>query len=89
MTDDLVMGAIYQHDVCRAVVEAINAGVDLLLVAYDGAQFYRIFACALDGSRHGKLDTAMLRASEARLAQGFPSEQARAVSSTVSVARQN
>ena len=40
------MGAIYQHDVCTAVVEALNAGVDLLLVAYDGAQFYRVFACA-------------------------------------------
>src|SRR6476620_2829907 len=53
MTDDLVMGAIYQHDVCKAVVEAINAGVDLLLVAYDGAQFYRVFACALDGSQQG------------------------------------
>jgi beta-N-acetylhexosaminidase len=89
MTDDLVMGAIYQHDVCRAVVEAINAGVDLLLVAYDGAQFYRIFACALDGSRQGKLDMAMLRASQARLARGFPSEQARAASRPVSVARQN
>jgi beta-N-acetylhexosaminidase len=89
MTDDLVMGAIYQHDVCQAVVEAINAGVDLLLVAYDGAQFYRIFACALDGSRQGKLDTAMLRASEARLARGFSSEQARAASRPVSVARQN
>ena len=89
MTDDLVMGAIYQHDVCQAVVEAINAGVDMLLVAYDGAQFYRIFACALDGSRQGKLDTAMLRASEARLARGFPSDQARAASRPVSVARQN
>ncbi|MDH2351665.1 glycoside hydrolase family 3 N-terminal domain-containing protein [Bradyrhizobium sp. SSUT112] len=89
MTDDLVMGAIYQHDVCQAVVEAINAGVDLLLVAYDGAQFYRIFACALDGSRQGRLDTAMLRASEARLVRGFPTEQAQAVSRPVSVARQN
>jgi beta-N-acetylhexosaminidase len=89
MTDDLVMGAIYQHDVCKAVVEAINAGVDLLLVAYDGAQFYRIFACALDGSRQGKLDTAMLRASEARLEKGFPIEQARAALRTVSIARQN
>ena len=71
MTDDLVMGAIYQHDVCKAVVEAINAGVDLLLVAYDGAQFYRIFGCALDGSRQGKLDAAMLRASAARLERTF------------------
>ncbi|OKO84749.1 glycoside hydrolase family 3 N-terminal domain-containing protein [Bradyrhizobium sp. AS23.2] len=85
MTDDLVMGAIYQHDVCKAVVEAINAGVDLLLVAYDGAQFYRIFACALDGSRQGKLDAAMLRASEARLEQGFPTAQARAASSPMRV----
>ena len=80
MTDDLVMGAIYQHDVCKAVVEAINAGVDLLLVAYDGAQFYRIFECALDGSRQGKLDAGMLRASATRLERGFPIEQARAAS---------
>jgi beta-N-acetylhexosaminidase len=80
MTDDLVMGAIYQNDVCKAVVEAINAGVDLLLVAYDGAQFYRVFTCALDGSRQGRLDAAMLRASEARLARGLPTEQARTAS---------
>lgn len=74
MTDDLVMGAIYQHDVCKAVVEAMNAGVDLLLVAYDGAQFYRIFACALEGAWQGKLDAAALRASEARLARAFPAD---------------
>jgi beta-N-acetylhexosaminidase len=67
MTDDLVMGAIYQHDVCTAVVEALNAGVDLLLVAFDGAQFYRIFACAKEASSERKFDSAMLRASEARL----------------------
>jgi beta-N-acetylhexosaminidase len=74
ITDDLVMGAIYQHDVCKAVVEAMNAGVDLLLVAYDGAQFYRIFDCALKGARQGKLDVAALRASEARLARAFPAD---------------
>jgi len=89
MTDDLVMGAIYQHDVCKAVVEAINAGVDLLLVAYDGAQFYRIFGCALDGSRQGKLDAAMLRASAARLERGFPIVQARAASDSVRVVEKN
>ncbi|MBW7962744.1 glycoside hydrolase family 3 N-terminal domain-containing protein [Bradyrhizobium sp. BR 10261] len=88
-TDDLVMGAIYQHDVCKAVVEAVNAGVDLLLVAYDGAQFYRIFGCALDGSRQGKLDAAMLRASAARLERGFPIAQARAASGAVRVIEKN
>lgn len=65
ITDDLVMGAIYQNDVCTAVVEALNAGVDLLLVAYDGAQFYRVFACALAGQ--AGLDPAMLSASDIRL----------------------
>jgi beta-N-acetylhexosaminidase len=89
MTDDLVMGAIYQHDVCKAVVEAINAGVDLLLVACDGAQFYRIFGCALDGSRQRKLDSAMLRASAARLERGFPIEQARAAPGAVRVVEKN
>ncbi|MGY8668125.1 glycoside hydrolase family 3 N-terminal domain-containing protein [Bradyrhizobium sp. UFLA05-109] len=71
MTDDLVMGAIYQHDVCKAVVEAMNAGVDLLLVAYDGAQFYRIFDCALEASRQGRLDVAALGASEGRLGRAL------------------
>src|SRR4029079_4237451 len=74
MTDDLVMGAIYQRNVCTAVVEALNAGVDLLLVAFDGAQFYRIFSCAVAASAEGKLDAAMLDASAARLQGAFPRE---------------
>jgi beta-N-acetylhexosaminidase len=72
ITDDLVMGAIYGHGVCTAVVEALNAGVDLLLVAYDGAQFYRIFACASDAAARGALDLGMLARSEARLKRGGP-----------------
>jgi beta-N-acetylhexosaminidase len=68
VTDDLVMGAIYQHNVCTAVVEALNAGVDLLLVAYDGLQYYRLFDCALTASSRGQLDEAMLQESGIRLA---------------------
>ena len=74
ITDDLVMGAIYQHDVCTAVVEALNASVDLLLVAFDGSQFYRIFACASDALREGRLDTAILRDSERRLKRTLPAD---------------
>jgi beta-N-acetylhexosaminidase len=74
ITDDLVMGAIYNHNVCTAVVEALNAGVDLLLVAYDGSQFYRIFACASDAFNQGKLDAAMLRDSAVRLKRTLPSD---------------
>jgi beta-N-acetylhexosaminidase len=76
MTDDLVMGAIYQHNVCTAVVESLNAGVDLLLVAFDGAQFYRIFACAKEASSEGKLDAATLGESEARAPIGLNSARA-------------
>lgn len=74
MTDDLVMGAIYQHNVCTAVVEALNAGVDLLLVAFDGAQFYRIFACAQEASSQGRLDSTTLHESEMRLRLRFSVE---------------
>ena len=66
MTDDLVMGAIYQGNVCTAAVEALNAGVDLLLVAFDGTQFYRIFTCATAGPAEGKLDAATLSMRQPR-----------------------
>jgi beta-N-acetylhexosaminidase len=74
ITDDLVMGAIYQHNICTAVVEALNASVDLLLVAFDGSQFYRIFACASDALNQGKLDMAILRDSETRLKRNLPAD---------------
>jgi len=67
MTDDLVMGPIYQYGVCAAVVEALNAGVDLLLVAYDGLQFYRIYDCALAASAKGEIDRTVMAQSLARL----------------------
>ena len=79
ITDDLVMGAIYQHDVCTAVVEALNAGVDLLLVAFDGKQFYRIFACASAAAGQARLDPAMLEASEARLNRLSPRDEKQVV----------
>jgi beta-N-acetylhexosaminidase len=72
LTDDLVMGAIYNHDICTAVVEALNASVDLLLVAFDGSQFYRIFACASGAFSRGRLDMATLRDSETRLQRALP-----------------
>jgi beta-N-acetylhexosaminidase len=74
ITDDLVMGAIYNHNICTAVVEALNASVDLLLVAFDGSQFYRIFACASEAFSEGKLDTATLRDSERRLKRTLPAD---------------
>ena len=73
VTDDLVMGAIYQHDVCTAVVEALNAGVDLLLVAYDGVQYYRLFDCALNATSAGTAGSSHA-AAECRPAGSTTSE---------------
>jgi beta-N-acetylhexosaminidase len=77
VTDDLDMGAIYRHDPCTAVVEALNAGVDLLLVGYDGTQVYRLFDCALTAMSRGQLDQAMLQRSAVRLAARLPNHPAK------------
>jgi beta-N-acetylhexosaminidase len=76
ITDDLDMGSIYQHDVCTAVVEALNAGVDLLLVGYDAIQYYRLFDCARIAASRGQLDQAMLQQSALRLHARLPGHQA-------------
>lgn len=70
ITDDLVMGAVYTH-LCTAVVEALNAGADLLLFAYDGSQFYRAFDCASEALKRRELDLAALHDSEMRLDRAF------------------
>jgi beta-N-acetylhexosaminidase len=67
VTDDLVMGAIYGQDLCKAVVEALNGGADLLLVAYDGTQFHRVFACAKQALADGRIDLDALSRSDERL----------------------
>lgn len=59
------------------------------LVAYDGAQFYRIFGCALDGLRHGRLDAAMLRTSKTRLDSAFPIAQGRTAAHVIGLADQS
>jgi beta-N-acetylhexosaminidase len=64
VTDDLTMSAVYQHGYCAAVLGALNAGADLLLISFDGEQYYRAMDCALKG----RLDPAMLRLSAAGLA---------------------
>jgi beta-N-acetylhexosaminidase len=82
ITDDLVMGAVYTH-LCTAVIEALNAGADLLLVAYDGSQFYEAFACASDAFKRGEIELAALRESETRLRRTFWSSRSADRASTI------
>lgn len=69
VTDDLTMGAAYQRGLCYASQRALNAGVDLLLVAYDHDKYFDTMHCLLQAARRGTLDAAMLARSDRRLAR--------------------
>lgn len=56
VTDDLTMGAVYRGGVCPATRKALEAGVDLLLVAYDHEKIYPAIYCALKSRMVGAGD---------------------------------
>jgi len=67
VTDDLTMAAAYNRGLCRVTIDALNAGVDLLLIAYDHDKYYDAMACAIEAAQSGRLDADRLRQSAARL----------------------
>jgi beta-N-acetylhexosaminidase len=67
ITDDLSMGAIEHSGLCHAVEGALNAGIDLLLVAWDTDKAYPALACALNAMAAGRLDPTTLMQSTRRL----------------------
>ncbi|HUO55132.1 MAG TPA: glycoside hydrolase family 3 N-terminal domain-containing protein [Rhodoblastus sp.] len=67
VTDDLNMGAVFHHDLCSGVVASLNAGVDLLLVSYDGRQYYPMMRCVLAADAKGAIDQPAMQRSARRL----------------------
>jgi beta-N-acetylhexosaminidase len=67
VTDDLNMSPVFHHDICKGVADSLNAGVDLLLVSYDGRQYVPMMDCALAAWTRGEIDAAALEASRKRL----------------------
>ena len=67
ITDDLTMGAVVRQGLCGAGVDALNAGIDLLLVSYDTEQYYKIFNCLLQAEKNGQLERSLLDESQRRL----------------------
>ena len=69
VTDDFSMGAIRQSHlrVAGAAVEAVNAGIDLILVSYDTDQVYIVLDALLNADAEGRLDAEKLRLSDERL----------------------
>jgi len=70
ITDDFSMGAAYASTagIGAASVAALDAGVDLLLIAYDPAQYFTMMDGVLAAEREGRLRETALGRSEGRLA---------------------
>lgn len=67
VTDDLTMAASYNYGICKAVVNGLNAGVDLLLVSYDHEKIYDAVYCAVTAYKKGELDVNELELSHNRI----------------------
>ena len=71
VTDDLTMGAAYNRGLCDTTVRALDAGADLLLIAFDHDKYFDAMHCAQQAARRGALDLPMLERSSARRLQPF------------------
>jgi beta-N-acetylhexosaminidase len=69
ITDDFNMSPAYASDggLGGAVVQALNAGVDLILISYDGDQFYPAMHALLGADAAGRLQREQLARSDGRL----------------------
>ncbi|SEH04493.1 Beta-hexosaminidase A precursor [Candidatus Venteria ishoeyi] len=67
ITDDMSMGAVYNLGLCPSSIRALNAGIDLLLIAYDWEKVYPVLDCLQAAQQSGQLKT--LQSSQARLQQ--------------------
>ena len=67
VTDDLNMGAVFDLGIGRVAVEALAAGVDLVLVSYDPRQVYRALHGAAQALKRGEIGRPRLQHSARRL----------------------
>lgn len=73
ITDDFNMGAVYgsPQGMAGGSIEALNAGVDLILISYDVDQFYGVMHALIQADRAGTLRQDALRQSAKRLERVF------------------
>jgi beta-N-acetylhexosaminidase len=69
ITDDFNMGAISQRKegIGKSAVRAVNAGADLVLLSYDGSQYYHAMYEMIRAYYKGELDQTALNHSNQRL----------------------
>ena len=81
VTDDFNMGAVFasKAGIGEASVLALNAGVDLILISYDGDQFYPVMHALLRADAAGRLQRDKLDQSERRLRRVLSRDTALAI----------
>ncbi|MFC4260009.1 glycoside hydrolase family 3 N-terminal domain-containing protein [Marinobacter lacisalsi] len=69
MTDDFCMRAIHDAPggIGQATVDAVNAGVDMILISYDPDQYYSAMYALLKADKEGRLDGDRLEQSRVRV----------------------
>jgi beta-N-acetylhexosaminidase len=74
ITDNFSMAAVYcsSEGMENGTIQALNAGVDLILISWDTDQFYPIMYALLKADRQGRLDREALKRSDERLKMAGP-----------------
>jgi beta-N-acetylhexosaminidase len=74
ITDDFNMGAVAgrREGIGNAAVRAVNAGADLILLSYDGSQYYPVMYAMINAYRKGRLNLKVLNQSRRRICMHRP-----------------
>lgn len=75
ITDNFSVLAVYHSSagVDNWSIDALNDGVDLILVSYDPDQYYRVMYALLQANRQGRLTGEVLLRSDRRLERAIRS----------------
>jgi beta-N-acetylhexosaminidase len=75
ITDNFSMLAVYRSNagMDNGSIEALNAGVDLILISWDSDQYYRVMYALLKADEQGRLNREVLQRSDQRLARAMQS----------------
>jgi beta-N-acetylhexosaminidase len=75
ITDNFSMLAVYRSaaGMDNGSIEALNAGVDLILISWDADQYYRAMYALLKADEQGRLNREVLQRSDRRLERAIQS----------------
>ena len=75
ITDNFSMMAVYRSSagMDNGSIEALNAGVDLILISWDSDQYYRVMYALLKADEQGRLNREVLQRSDQRLERAMQS----------------